>query len=51
MGYTWEIDCHLFYRRARQLAVMLGNVHEWRERLVKGLEAELEAELEAQPPA
>jgi alkylation response protein AidB-like acyl-CoA dehydrogenase len=43
MGYTWEVDCHLFYRRARQLAVMLGSVHEWRERLVCGLEAQLVA--------
>jgi alkylation response protein AidB-like acyl-CoA dehydrogenase len=51
MGYTWELDCHLFYRRARQLAVMLGSVHEWRERLVQGLEAQLEAGLEAQAAA
>ena len=43
MGYTWELDCHLFYRRARQSAVMLGNVHEWRERLVQQLESRLAA--------
>ncbi|WP_245005049.1 acyl-CoA dehydrogenase family protein [Paraburkholderia sacchari] len=43
MGYTWEIDCHLFYRRARQLAVMLGSTHEWRERLVRELETQLAA--------
>jgi acyl-CoA dehydrogenase len=43
IGTTWEIDCHLFYRRARQLAVMLGSIHEWREQLVRGLERQLEA--------
>ena len=43
MGVTWQTDCHLFYRRARQYAVMLGSVHEWRERLVLALAAQLEA--------
>lgn len=43
MGYTWELDCHLHYRRARQLAVLLGNVHAWREQLAAGLEARLAA--------
>lgn len=43
MGYTWELDCHLHYRRARQLAVTLGNVHAWRERLAAGLQARLTA--------
>lgn len=33
MGYTWELDCHLFYRRARQQAVELGNIHAWREQV------------------
>lgn len=47
MGYTWELDCHLHYRRARQLAVTLGNVHAWRE----GVAAELEAQLDALPIA
>ena len=46
MGYTWELDCHLHYRRARQLAVTLGNVHAWRESVA----AELQAQLDA-PPA
>ena len=43
MGVTWQTDCHLFYRRARQYAVMLGSVHEWGERLVLALAAQLEA--------
>ena len=46
MGYTWELDCHLHYRRARQLAVALGNVHAWRESVATELEAQLDA-----PPA
>lgn len=41
MGYTWELDCHLFYRRARQLAVNLGSAHAWRERLVCELERQI----------
>ena len=31
MGFTWEFDCHLFYRRARALAVNLGGVGYWRD--------------------
>ena len=42
MGYTWEMDCHLFYRRARQQAVQLGNEHVWREQLAGELEAWLD---------
>ncbi len=39
VGFTWEYDCHLFYRRARALAAALGTAHEWREKLVSRLEA------------
>lgn len=38
MGFTWEADCHLFYRRARLLALQLGSVLEWKERLVSELD-------------
>lgn len=38
-GFTWAADCHLHYRRARWSALILGNVHDWRERLVAGLRA------------
>ena len=53
MGYTWELDCHLFYRRARQQAVLLGNEHAWREQLAAQLEGWLETPpaQEAQRPA
>ncbi len=39
IGYTWDMDCHLFMRRARQQAVLLGHEHAWREQLAAELEA------------
>jgi len=39
VGYTWEYDCHLFYRRAKASAVTLGNPASWREKLITRLEA------------
>jgi len=38
MGFTWEADCHLFYRRAKLLALGLGSAPYWKERLVARLE-------------
>lgn len=38
MGFTWEVDCHLHLRRARQLGLALGGLPVWRERLVRTLE-------------
>jgi hypothetical protein len=38
MGYTWEVDCHLFYRRAQQLGLVAGGAKAWKERLVSQLE-------------
>ena len=34
IGVTWEHDCHLFYRRAQHLGLMLGGLREWQDRLV-----------------
>jgi alkylation response protein AidB-like acyl-CoA dehydrogenase len=34
MGFTWELDCHLFYRRAKMLALALGSARHWKNRLV-----------------
>ena len=34
MGFTWEFDCHLYYRRANLLAQALGPLSEWEDRLV-----------------
>ncbi|MCC6641353.1 MAG: acyl-CoA/acyl-ACP dehydrogenase [Deltaproteobacteria bacterium] len=39
VGYTWEYDCHLFYRRAKLLGLVLGSASEWREKLMTRLEA------------
>ncbi|MBW2279591.1 MAG: acyl-CoA/acyl-ACP dehydrogenase [Deltaproteobacteria bacterium] len=37
VGYTWEYDCHMFYRRAKHLGLVLGSADEWRERLIQHL--------------
>jgi alkylation response protein AidB-like acyl-CoA dehydrogenase len=37
VGYTWEYDCHLFYRRAKVLAQTMGTTDEWREKLITQL--------------
>jgi acyl-CoA dehydrogenase len=39
VGYTWEYDCHLFYRRAKLLGAALGSATHWREQLVQRLAA------------
>jgi len=39
MGFTWEFDCHLYYRRAKLLSVNLGALPTWKDRLVTALEA------------
>jgi alkylation response protein AidB-like acyl-CoA dehydrogenase len=39
MGFTWEFDCHLYYRRARALAVNLGNKWQWEDKLISALES------------
>jgi acyl-CoA dehydrogenase len=38
-GFTWEYDCHLFYRRSNLLAVVLGGQSEWEDKLIDGLRA------------
>lgn len=38
MGFTWEVDCHLFYRRAKLLAVQAGAPNVWKEKLIRALE-------------
>ncbi len=37
IGFTWEMDCHLYLRRARYLAQVLGSEHLWRDRLTAAL--------------
>ncbi len=38
IGFTWEADCHLFYKRSRELALSLGPQRAWKDRLVTELE-------------
>ena len=38
MGYTWEFDCHLYYRRAKLLSLALGSTRLWKDRLITQLE-------------
>jgi len=38
MGFTWGVDCHLYYRRAQQLGLVAGGAKAWKERLVSQLE-------------
>ncbi len=37
MGFTWDSDCHLFYRRAKQIAGNIGSARYWRDRLIDRL--------------
>src|SRR5215831_12827113 len=38
MGFTWEFDCHLHYRRAKLLGLMLGGLPRWKDLLITRLE-------------
>ncbi len=40
VGFTWEYDCHLFYRRSKTLGLALGGAREWRDKLVRRLAAQ-----------
>ena len=34
MGFTWEFDCHLYYRRANATALSLGSLSYWEDALI-----------------
>src|SRR6516225_7070678 len=34
MGFTWEFDCHMFYRRANATALGLGSLSYWEDALI-----------------
>ena len=40
MGFTWEFDCHLYYRRSNYLALMLGGLSSWEHKLVDAVAAQ-----------
>lgn len=44
IGFTWEADCHLFYRRARHLGLVIGAPRDWKRRLVGALRQQVEGE-------
>jgi len=39
VGFTWEYDCHMFYRRAKWLSAALGTPTAWREKLIQRIQA------------
>lgn len=39
IGFTWEADCHLFYRRAQQLSAALGGPRYWKEQVAAALDS------------
>lgn len=42
VGYTWEYDCHLFYRRAKLLEATLGSAAAWKNKLVDRIDEDKE---------
>jgi alkylation response protein AidB-like acyl-CoA dehydrogenase len=40
MGFTWEFDCHLYYRRAKLLGLVLGSARRWKDLLIARLAAQ-----------
>ena len=39
MGFTWEFDCHLYYRRSNALALGLGSMSYWEDQLIDRMRA------------
>jgi alkylation response protein AidB-like acyl-CoA dehydrogenase len=39
MGFTWEFDCHMHYRRAKLTALALGSARRWKDLLIARLHA------------
>ena len=39
IGFTWEHDMHLFYRRAKWCELFLGDAGIWREKIASALAA------------
>jgi acyl-CoA dehydrogenase len=37
MGFTWQMDCQFYYRRAKLLSLALGGAREWKQRLIGAL--------------
>jgi alkylation response protein AidB-like acyl-CoA dehydrogenase len=41
IGFTWEADCHFFYRRARHLGLVIGAPRDWKRRLALELQQQV----------
>lgn len=41
MGFTWEADCHLYYRRCAALALALGSQAWWEDKLIDSMQRQL----------
>ena len=37
-GFTWEYNCHLFYKRSKLLSLNIGSLSNWKEKLISNLE-------------
>jgi alkylation response protein AidB-like acyl-CoA dehydrogenase len=44
IGFTWEADCHFFYRRARHLSLVIGAPRDWKRRLTRALQLQVARE-------
>lgn len=40
MGFTWEFDCHLYYRRMKLLSVNIGSERTWKDKLITKIQHE-----------
>ena len=45
IGFTWEADCHLYYRRAKLLSLALGGEPVWKDKLIERLKTRRETHI------
>ncbi len=38
IGFTWQMDCHFYYKRAKETGLVLGPQRAWKDKLVTELE-------------
>jgi alkylation response protein AidB-like acyl-CoA dehydrogenase len=48
IGFTWEYDCHLYYRRANALALALGSQSTWEDLLIERMRRHEEAPIRSE---
>jgi acyl-CoA dehydrogenase len=51
IGFTWEYDCHLYYRRANALALALGSQSTWEDLLIERMRRHEEAPVRSEERA